>query len=325
MSVLEKKVLLIAADRSGSNLIKSILNQHPCVYFLPSLPLFEQLYYILDDYGDLTRADRWNLMVADIVDLVDANHHPLPCSLSVEQMQHKLRDAPRTLGAAVQAAFELQLEHEAKPVGGVKFGVQLEKLRDFFAQTSFSHILFQYRDPRDVVLSHLAAGVNPAPPQEIAAYWLDWHRAIRKHAASFSIPTIESNYEDLLSNTEETLSRIWSFLEVPPCDDALDFYRDARQVETAKISHMWRNLTKPLMRNNFNKFYREWNLAAVTELEEVLGRGLAEFGYEPCDPARFESDVREPQRRVVTDSDREFHKPQEDLMNRIRARAKQAT
>ena len=83
---------------------------------------------------------------------------------------------------------------------------------------------------------------------------------------------------------------------------------------------MWRNVGKPLIRDNFNKFYREWNPTAVNELEEVLGDGLVEFGYEPCDRARFESADREPQRRTVTDSDREFHRPQEEVMDRIRAR-----
>ncbi len=322
---MKKNILFISHDRSGSNLVRSILSQHPQIYIVPPLPLFEQLYWWMDAYGDLEDDANWQEFLQDLVDLTNANHHALPQPVDFDAVQQAAAAGARTLGAATQAVYALQVASQEVPVGGIKFGANQALLEPFFQQTSFSHVVFNYRDPRDVALSTFKAGVSPLTTAEFCDCWLQWHRTIRQLVSEQGIPMIETRYEDLLTDPKQTLDRVWQFLEVPSYEGALDFHKKDEQIQAAKTSHMWQNLSRPLMRNNFNKFYSEWNPFAVRGMERVLGRGLEEFGYQSAKLWRFRSLWRRPTVRVAAREDNDFHSAQTAVVASVREKHAQRT
>lgn len=316
-----KNILFVCADRSGSNVMKAILNQHPDIYVVPALPLFEQMFALMDVYGDLGVDANWHEFLADLVELTNANHHPLPKAFTFDEVERATRSGPRTLGAAVQTIYDLLVEFKQRPVGGIKFGAQLHQVEPFVIQTRFTHIIFQRRDPRDVALSAFKSGFNHKAPEKFVTHWLKWHRNIRRVAGLLGLPLLEVRYEDLLIDPDATLAGVWKFLDLPPCAGALNFYQDEEQKQAAAVSHMWANTSKPLMRDNFEKYYREWNWRDVKRVEKHLAGGLAEFGYPRARLWKFGSWFKKrPEVKVATKEDREFHAAQEAVVARIRAK-----
>ena len=316
-----KNILFVCADRSGSNVMKAILNQHPDIYVVPALSLFEQMYALMGVYGDLGVNANWHEFLSDLVDLTNANHHPLPKTFTFDEVERATRSGPRTLGAAVQTIFDILVEFKGKTVGGIQFGAPLPIVEPFVTHTRFTHVIFQRRDPRDVALSTFKSGFNPEAPEKFVEYWLKYHRNIRRVLNGFAGPILEVWYEDLLIDPDAHLAGVWNFLDVPPCEGALNFYQDEEQVQASKVSRIWENTSKPLMRDNFEKFYREWNWRDVRRLEKALGPGLKEFGYPPARLWKFESWFKKrPERKEVTEKDKEFHLPQQAIVSRIAAK-----
>ena len=318
----QDSILLVCMDRSGSNLIHGIINQHPDVYLAPALPLFELVFPVRDLYSDPDDDRVWADLIQDMVDLTNANHRPLPrMDVTVDEVRGRLLNKQRSVGSVIQAIYRLQTEARGGRVGGVKFGPSWEKVRPFLSETSWSGAVFQRRDPRDVIMSVRRAGFNPWPPERYAEYWLRWHREMRAALAEHGISVLETRYEDLLQDPQTTVNRIFDYLAVAPHLDAVDtFHADKDQRLAAATSHMWANVAKPLKTDNAQKYYREWNAADIAAIEAVLGEGLEEFGYAPADPDRFETTDRVPPKRRLRGADRGFHEAQESVLERIKAR-----
>ena len=313
------QVLLVCMDRSGSNLVHGIINQHPEVYLAPALPLFELVFPVRELYDTPLDDRAWADLIQDMVDLTNANHRPLPrMDVTVEEVRGRLGDRPRSLGAVIQAIYRLQADARRRRVGGVKFGPSWDKVRPFLAQTTWSRAVFQRRDPRDVIISVRRAGFNTMEPERYADYWLRWHREMRAALGEYGIPVMETRYEDLLQRPEDTVDGIFDFLGVAPHPDAVHTYHvDEDQRRAAAASHMWANVARPLQTDNHEKFYREWNARDIAAIEAVLGEGLPEFGYAPADPERFETTDRVPPQRRLEQADRSFHAAQEAVLERI--------
>lgn len=322
---IEKRFLLVCHDRSGSNLLKGMLGQHPEVYVIPPLPIFEIIYYYQGIYGDLSADENWDALLRDVAALYDANHHPLPHPISLDELRERAVSADRTLGGAVATVFDILGEKVGRPILGLKFGAYHGMMTDFFEQSRFEAAVFQYRDPRDVALSAYKAGVDGREPETFVQHWLEWHRAVRQITQDAGMPLIEHRYEDLLYDPEGVLGRIWDFLEVEPCDGALNFYKSEDQKKAANTSYMWQNVAKPLQSDNKEKFYAEWGLRRTRSIERAATHaGLEEFGYRPAAllrfPLRAMLPLPAPVRRVRTEKDKEFQRRQNEIAADIRRR-----
>jgi hypothetical protein len=303
---MEKFVILLCHDRSGSNLMRSILIQHPDIYIVPPVPIYELLLQVIERYRSLTDDRNWNELLADIVALTEANHFPLAYPITLAELTASAQGRARSLGQACRACFELMVRKSGRPHGGLKSGVQPEKLRSFVQQTGFTHAVFQYRDPRDVALSTVKAARNRSKPEDFVVKWLDWQRNARRVLGETlgRDRVIEVRYERLVSQPVEVLGEIWPFLDLPVPEQPLRFHAGGEQTAAAATSYMWENIAKPLMSENFEKFYEEWNETGVRRMEAALGAGLAEFGYQPAEPARFISADREPRPRDLSEADK---------------------
>ncbi len=318
-----RRFLLICHDRSGSNLLRSMLGQHPEIYVIPPLPIFEIIYYYQSIYGDLAIDANWQSLLQAVHDLYAANHHPLPYAISREELIAEATSKPRTLGGAVQSVFDLVARKAERPIIGLKFGAYHSMIDDFLHETSFDSAVFQYRDPRDVALSAWKAGVDQRSPEDFVRHWLDWHRSVRTLLHQHDLTHIEHRYEDLISAPEATLDAVWKFIGVQPIDTALDYHKSQAQQEAAAASYMWANLAKPLKQDNMNKFYAEWGPIRTRAIERALGKeALAEFGYRPAQILKFpvKSLLAKPKRRLRTKEDRAFQQEQDAIATQIKER-----
>ena len=302
---MQKFVLLLCHDRSGSNLTRSILNQHPEIYIIPPIPIFEVLFPVIGRYGSLDDNGKWHQLLCDIVALAEANHFTQTYPITLPELAEAAAGRSRSLGQACKACFETIVRKSGRLHGGLKSGIQPEKLKPFIETTGFTHAVFQIRDPRDVALSTVKAARNRAKPEDFVIGWLAWQRNARRVLGeTMAGRFIEVQYERLIGDPGEVLMEIWASLGVSAAANPLEFYRGYEQIVAARTSYMWENLKQPLMQSNFEKYYREWNEAAIRRLDAALGPGLVEFGYSPAVSNRFLSIDSEPTPRELNEADK---------------------
>ena len=87
------------------------------------------------------------------------------------------------------------------------------------------------------------------------------------------------SYEELLDDSEGVLMRLCSFLKVPYNNSMLSYYNSNESNITADSGKMWENISQPLIKNNFNKFFKELSDDQIKIFEHVAGSTLLKLNY----------------------------------------------
>lgn len=299
---MKKRIMLLAHDRSGSNLMRALISAHSQVYLCPPLPIFENLQPLIAHYGSLDEDKNLKFLIKHIVKLANANHHPLPYQLTEDELFSRACTAERTLGQICQIYFDAQASYLAKPVSGIKSGVQPHKLKEFLESTNNSHIIFLYRDPRDVVISSIQAARHNLSAEMIIQAWIKWHANAMNLLSNYNFYCVK--YEDLMQNTKETLRNTFSFLDLPYEDTDDVYYKQQSIQQIARTSYMWENVSKPLMKGQVSKFYSSYNYHDIEKLEALLGKNLEMFGYSKASRELFSSLDSRPTPRQLSSKDK---------------------
>ncbi len=99
------------------------------------------------------------------------------------------------------------------------------------------------RDPRDTCLSIYFQHFNEAHTyaarlENIAAYYLVYHRMMKHWKTVLNIPVLEVRYEDLVTKQEETSRKLIEFVGLEWDDKCLDFHKAERYVPTSSYEQV---------------------------------------------------------------------------------------
>jgi len=273
-----KGIQIIGTQRSGSNLLRVILDQsaeiaspHPPHILVTFVPL-------LQFYGDLD-AIAYRTLINDVVDYVEAN--PVPwegikldrnwifdnsecfCLFEINKLIYK------------QAAIHKGAKYWCcKSMANVHFSTELDN------HSPDLKYIYLYRDGRDVAASFKKAIVGEKHIYHLARQWKHDQTACIKLAES-----VEENrffalsYETLIEYPEATVKRLCSFLEIDYSESMLSFYDSSESKATAAAGEMWQNLEKPIISNNSRKYLSELTKDEIEIFELVSYDVLKELKY----------------------------------------------
>jgi hypothetical protein len=114
----------------------------------------------------------------------------------------------------------------------------------------------------------------------IAKQWRE-----EQEAALRLMNTIENNrfaqvrYESLLANPEREIKKLCSFMGAEYDPSVLSFFKSDESINTAHSGEMWKNVEKPILKDNFNKFTKEMSVTDIQLFEQVAGETLLKLGY----------------------------------------------
>ncbi len=87
----ERPVFIVGTERSGSNLLRLVLNSHSRI-FIPHPPHIVHLLRPVErDYGDLRREAAWRLLVGDVCRLVRWHTFPWEITLQPDEVMRACR------------------------------------------------------------------------------------------------------------------------------------------------------------------------------------------------------------------------------------------
>ncbi|MCB9234715.1 MAG: sulfotransferase [Bacteroidia bacterium] len=273
-------IQMIGTRRSGSNLLRLILDQLPEVSAPHPPHILRTFQPLLPKYGDLQHPENLRWLAQDICHWVELNpvpwrHIPLPLETILSQA-----DEPSLFGL-----FRSVYQYIAQ-----KDGAQMWLCKGLYNVRLFAELessgpplkyIWLVRDGRDVAVSMKKVVVGPKHIWHIAQKW----KTEQELAASIQQKIGQErclmvHYADLLRTPREELRRLCEFLGVKFRDAAVDsFYLSDESRITAASGAMWVNVGKPLIPNNVQKYKTELSQEEIQLFESVAGNQLLELGY----------------------------------------------
>lgn len=267
---------IVGAQRSGTTLLRLMLNRHPDVSVPFESGFIPVFYRKLAQYGDLARPENARRLLDDIA------------AFPLQRDRGKLikdRDAVlahpiASYGDLVHAIFSVDAHARHKTFWGDKtpgYVTDLDVLWSIFPGCRIVHLV---RDGRDVVLSNQSVdwGIRNLP--RAAADWR-WKTILgHKVGGVLGDHYLELRYEDLVRESEAVLRRVCRFLELTFDPGMLEYHRDA-EAEMPEGSLRWhRNSVRAPDPTLVHAWKRRMSPADRIIFEQVAGDALELFGYE---------------------------------------------
>jgi hypothetical protein len=282
-------IFMIGTQRSGSNLLRLMLNQLPDIAAPHPPHILQRMMPLEKGYGDLSKDKNFELLVDDVCKLVELN--PVPWEgVTLDRKNVAKHCRNHSVVAAFGAVYDIMAEQNkakswcCKSLQNINY---LSELEAYYGDEA--RYIYLYRDGRDVAVSFRKAVVGEKHPYYIAKEWGATQRIAltqRKHIDPKRFSNL--SYETLTGSPEKAMRGLCEFLGVTYTDDMLNFHESSEAKSAASSSDLWSNVVKPVMADNSNKFLREMSSEEVRIFELVAGDVLDALGYK-----RFQTKVGE--------------------------------
>lgn len=202
----EAPVFLVGSERSGTTLLRLMLDHHPEIAFAKE---FDFVVTQVSDTGELPAPDAYRDWIAG----VRPADYALDPSLGYREL---VNDFLRQKQAA----------SGGKPYVGATIHQNFDRLRFLWPDARYIHLV---RDPRDVARSVVQKGWA-GNVYEGSEFWLK-----AEHCWDSLVPrltdgqAVEMRYEELVLRTEPVLAEICRFIGVEYSSEMLDYPADAPQ------------------------------------------------------------------------------------------------
>lgn len=267
---------IVAAARSGTTLLRVMLDRHPDVAIPPESHFIPRLWTRRRVYGSRGRVEQPERFLKDLA----ADRRFQSWDLPVEEVRKELSglSAP-PLGEAIAAAYRAYARHRGKRRWGDKtprYVRKLPLLGRLFPAARFVHMV---RDGRDVALSMVELERLHRRAPTPAVFWARQVRSGRAGAAALGPGRyLELRYEDLLDDPAGELRRLCDFLDL--AFDPIMLEHDERALESVPPNQRWMHQRIALPPT---KGLRDWRTQMdpqeVAGFEVVAGRELVALGY----------------------------------------------
>lgn len=272
---MDDPVFIIGTERSGSNLLRLILDAHPRLvvphpphvmkYFTPLEPL----------YGDLADATRFRALVDDVLALVAAHIHPWPWIPTAEEVVSRAR--LRSVFGVYLALHEALRDHVGKPRWGCKSTFMVDHVALVRAHRPGARFLWLHRDARDVAASARESVFSAFAPAMSARLWAD--QQARALAAEPGGGVLRVPYEALVAEPEAQVRAICAFLGEDFDPGMLRWFEREEAARSASLSESWKNTAAPMQTSRLARYRKDLSVEEIATVEELAGPMLTTLGY----------------------------------------------
>jgi hypothetical protein len=229
-------------------------------------------------YGDLNRDTNFKALIRDVVIMVGL--HPYPWEIELDRERIFRQASERNLINIFFAIYGQYLENTHKKRWGCKSTFMIyyvDLIRRYYPHAKF---LYMVRDGRDVAVSAKKSIFNRYCVYYTARLWkkeqqigISWLNKLSGNEI-FMI-----KYEDLLTDSQNTVRLLCSFLGEPFESSMLNFSATKEAQKSGSISASWKNTSKPIIKGNINKYKKELTEEEIYLFESIASPELEHFSY----------------------------------------------
>ena len=279
-------IQMIGTQRSGSNLLRVLLNQYPEIVAPHPPHILQRFFPLLPYYGELEDPANMEVLIDDICTLVEIN--PVPWQgIRLDRQRIFARCRFPKLTEVFRLIYEeMAIANNAsgwlcKSLANVHFASQLESVG---IEPVY---LYLVRDGRDVACSFKKAVVGEKHVYHIAQKWKkDQEACLQLQTQTSSGRFYKLTYENLLRTSEKEMRQVSQFLNVEFSTEIFDYYHSEESQNTSSAGQMWANVSKPIFGNS-HKFLSELSKEEILIFEAVAGDTLIKLGYNLMFPDKY--------------------------------------
>ncbi len=273
-------IFMIGSQRSGSNLLRVMLNQLPAIAAPHPPHILHHFMPLMSVYGNLQRDENFATLVDDVCRLIELT--PVPwVGVTLDRQKIAAACRERSLMAVYGATYQAFADArgaETWVCKSMQNTLFLPQIEAYFADAKY---IYLYRDGRDAAVSFRKAVVGEKHFYYIAKDWAETQRLALRHRDRVPAERFVSiSYEELTAQPETAMRQLCAFLGAEYHPSMLEFHNSDEAKRTAETSVLWSNVSKPIMANNTRKFLREASAEDIRIFESVAGDMLDALGYE---------------------------------------------
>ncbi len=276
---MSQALFMVGEQRSGSNLLRVMLGQADEIAAPHPPHILERMMPLLPIYGDLDNRDAFVTLIDDVCRLVERNPVAWENIDTFDRDDVLSRCRQNSLVAVFGAVMDMYAEANDKSMWLCKSMTYIRYAKEFDAYFDDPKYIYLYRDGRDVALSFTKAVIGDKHPYVIAQKWAERQRLCLSEQVVSPNQVFSVCYEELTAEAEPVLSGLCEFLGIRFKPEMLTGHLSGEAQRTATSSSLWANLSKPIMRNNSQKFLKGLSEADIRIIESVAGDCLDALGY----------------------------------------------
>ena len=266
-----KHIYIMSSERSGSNLVRKNLGNHSKIIAPPPPHLLRHLHNNLYRYGDLSVDKNLRLLVSHAVKMVNIkdSHLTWNVDINVDEVLSKIKK--RNLTNVVSCVYDLYTQKQNKNIWVSKENNLFDFADSILLNHQDSKFIYLVRDGRDVACSVLKVPSHDKEIYYIAEEWvkeqitcLNVYQEFRPHNNVFLL-----KYEWMLEDQNAAIQDLCKFLEIDYEPEMLNFFMDESSKQEAKKTDYWKNLSKPIITTNKNKYLRELSSRQIAVFNTV--------------------------------------------------------
>lgn len=279
---MRQPIFIVGANRSGTTLLRLILNAHPDIAIPDEINYFYVFDVLETSYEDWGSPTFTNESYSTFVTRFLKDNRSTVPGLDLEAIREEILDGPTNLRRPYQVLLERWAEHQEATRWGEKTPGNIYHaniLIDMFPDAQFIHLV---RDPRGGVASMRRVSFFSDDVTFNALY----RRKIMTHGREWltrSVPSsqrIEVRFEDLVTAPRQTLDQLCDFLEVPYEPSMLRFHEDAEDYMLEEAARSYNEAaTRPISEDKVDEWKSRLNAEDVAIIETICRPQMEEFGY----------------------------------------------
>ena len=276
----DRPLFIGACPRSGTTLLRSVLNNHPDLAVPPETDFLIPMWCNRARWGDLREPANRRALAEWIFDTPGQGGLRIRGRISREKAIERVAAAPPTLGSVIAACFELFAERKGKARWGDKrprYSGYMAAIFQLFPDAQFVNVV---RDPRAAVASQVAIDFNEVD-DELACSLVNWETAVRRVDlfAERLRPDqlLDVRYEDLVRDPRSILEHICGFAGLRDGDAVEEMISRERR---GNFNPGWHDrLAEPISPVGIDSWRKSLEPADVALIEHITGHYFERFGY----------------------------------------------
>lgn len=271
-------IFIIGTERSGTNLLRLILNAHPDIAIPHPPHIMKNFFPIEPLYNDLSKDANFKRLVRDVARSVELHPYPWGIRIDTDDIIRHLRR--RDLVNVYFAVYDQYLKAAGKKRWGCKSTFMINHVALLLKYRPDAKFIYMVRDGRDVAQSAKKSIFNHYNAYYAAMLWkkeqqtgMYWLRTLS--AASIFL----LKYEDLVERPEESVKSVCNFLGEMFETKMLRFFETDEAKKSGGLSVSWENTGRPILSENVGKFRGGLRQDEIELFEAIASEELSLFGY----------------------------------------------
>ncbi len=270
---------IIGRGRSGTWLLRSVLNQHSKV-FVPNEGMFIlNLYQRFKDVHPFTKKDAEQFYKALWTEKRLITWWRVDKEPFLQALLDEAAKGNADFSKMCYAVFKETARQSGK-IGELLIGDKnptytffLKEMERLYPDAKF---ILMVRDPRANVLSFQKVGFDLNHTAALAFRWKSYTKAILKFRKKYPGKTLMLSYEEFVEMPDSVLEKIADFLNIETEDRMLEYYKADHMIFSGNV-----NIKKPISASKATAWKKEIGHQDAALIERICRKEMEGLGYEP--------------------------------------------